>query len=81
MTVVTQQLSEEAKEAIVAKAINRKDKSINLIAQENNISKSTLYKWVKQYHDASPASKGSLPLKSKNCDIIAKRLEHIINTA
>lgn len=41
-----QRISKEAKESIIKKAVNRGDKSISCIAEENGVGRSTLSRWL-----------------------------------
>jgi transposase len=47
-------LSNEAKDAIVLKAINRGSQSINAIAEANGVGISTLQKWLRCYREGRP---------------------------
>lgn len=51
-------LSNGAKESIIKKALNRRDKSIVVIAKENNLSKTTLYRWL---NNCKSESKNLMP--------------------
>ncbi len=72
------QLSSEAKEAIVLKAISRDGVTIESIARSNNIGLSSLQKWMSQYRDGKSFKKTS---KNKVQAERASQLEHIIATS
>ena len=72
------QLSKEAREVIVQKALNRGSKPIRSIALENNISKTTIYGWLKQHHEnlsETASKKGSIELSR------SEKFQHLLNTA
>lgn len=52
------QLSVEAKEAIVKKALSRGCKPMTEIAEECQVGYSTLMKWLKRYRDGQPMPEG-----------------------
>lgn len=47
--------SEEKQQAIIAKALNRKDKTLRQIADANNVGFSTLGKWLRKYREGNPS--------------------------
>ena len=51
-----QQKSESVKQAIIQKALNRKDQSLTEIAAENNVGYSTLQRWIKNAVEKAPES-------------------------
>ena len=50
-------LTEAAKKAIVEKALNNKNKTMGEIADENNVARSTLSKWIRKYKGESASTK------------------------
>ena len=42
-------LTKKAKESIILKAINRGSENIESIAKKNNVGRSTLQRWLKEY--------------------------------
>ena len=65
-------LTEAAKKAIVEKVLNTRDKTMSEIADENNIARSTLSKWVKKYKGESTTTD---PLSRE------EKFEHLIASA
>jgi len=76
-----QKLSQEAKEVIIQKALNRGDSSLEQIAKSNNIGYSTLQKWLKAFRDAdliSPPLKSNSPTANLTNAI---KFNHILKTS
>ncbi len=71
-----EQLSTEAKEAIVLQALNRDGNSIESVARSNNIGISTLQKWLRRYREGQSLDRvGQQKGVSR-----AERFEHILAT-
>lgn len=72
-------LTQEAKKAIVEKALNRKDKTLSEIASTHNIGFSTLQKWVRRYKEGKP---NILTVTSSSSGHLtrAEQLEHLLAT-
>ena len=73
------QLTSEAKEAIVLKTLNRGDKTIESVARSNNISASTLHKWLSLYKEGKPLSMGRASCPQKGASR-AEQFEHLLAT-
>ena len=65
-------LTEAAKKAIVEKALNNKNKTMGEIADENNVARSTLSKWIRKYKGESASTK---PVSRE------KKFEHLMASA
>lgn len=72
------QLTREGKEAIVLKALNRGDKTIESVAQAGNISTSTLHKWLALYKEGKPLSMRRTPHQKGISR--AEQFEHLLAT-
>jgi transposase len=73
-------LTQEAKQAIVEKALNRKETTLSEIASMHNIGFSTLETWLRQYKEGkrSRPSVGSSP--ASQC-ARAEQFEHLLATS
>lgn len=71
-------LSADAKQAMVLKALNQKDRTVKEIAASHNVGYSTLQKWIKKHRDdakiSNKASVNQLPSR-------ADQFKHILATA
>lgn len=74
------QLSLEAKESVIHQALNRGDKSIELIAKMNNVGLSTLQKWLRCYREGAPLNPVGKKNTMSNKLSPAERFNHIIAT-
>ena len=75
------QLSPDAKAAIIKRAINRGSAKIADIAASNNISKSTLHKWIRDYKKGKvPINEGLSSISGKDCAplTVAEKFAHIL---
>jgi len=68
-------LSIEAKEAIILKAINRGEATLESVAKSNNIGFSTLQKWLQRYKRSQPIS-----VKSSGKITHSEQFNHILAT-
>ncbi len=76
-----QQLSLEAKESIVLKAINRGTTSMKSIAESNNVSLSTLYQWLKQSREGQPLKDKGKSSSTNNELTRSEKFNHILTTS
>jgi len=72
-------ISRAIKEAIVKKALNRGTVSLHEIAAQNNVSYSSVIKWLRQYKNNE--LKTTTTVFSSTSSTKSARLEHIIATA
>lgn len=75
------QLSDEAKEAIVLKVINRGSTSIKTIAAEHNISLSSVYTWLQRHRDGEPLTKVKTVSSKKNELTRSEKFNHLLATS
>ena len=75
------QLSSEAKEAIVLKALNRGDTTLESIAQANNIGYSTLQKWLKRHQEGIPLGRKTNQSKSSHGLTRTEQFNHLLATS
>ena len=74
-------ISIEAKETILKKALNRGNKSIESVALSNGVSKSALNSWLRQYREAGQLTDNTI-FRGKQAKLDrAAQLKHLINTA
>lgn len=79
--VKMQQLSKEAKEVIIQKALSRDDSSLESIAKANNVGYSTLSRWLKVYKEDLAANQ---PLETNQSSVKltkAIKFNHVVATA
>jgi len=76
-----QQLSSEAKETIVLKALNRGETTLESIARANNIGYSTLQKWIKCHRDGIPLERKTNQSKSSNALTRTEQFNHLLATS
>lgn len=74
-------LSAEAKEAIVLKALNRGETTLESIAHANNIGYSTLQKWIKRHQAGIPLGRQTTPNKSSNALTRVEQFNHLLSTS
>jgi transposase-like protein len=75
-----QKLSEQAKQAIVKKALNRGEQTLRELAEANNVGLSTLGKWLKKYRNNATIKKQSAP-ECANSLTKEARFQHLMATA
>lgn len=75
-----QKLSEDAKQAIVEKALNRDGRTLREIAESNNVGLSTLGKWLKKYRNNGKIINQCVSERSNSLTTEA-RFQHLIATA
>ena len=73
-------LSDEAKESILLKVINRGSESISSIAKRHNVAESSIYKWLKQNRDGAPLNNQQGHAKCYNQMTSAEKFNHILAT-
>lgn len=73
-------LSSEAQQAIVEKALNRKNQSLVEIAESHNIGYSTLQRWIRQYQDGKQTHNNKT-VSSKSNISLADRFQHLLATS
>lgn len=74
------QISQEAREAILQKAINRNGQTLTEIAAIHNVGFSTLQKWLKKRRDEASKNHNN-QMNSKGKLSPAQRFQHLITTA
>lgn len=72
-----QRLTQEAKKAIVEKALDRKGRKLSEIAAMHNIGHSTLAKWVRKYRNGELTEMRSTPSSSMQFTR-SDRLKHLL---
>jgi len=73
-------LTQEAKKAIVEKALSRKDNTLEEIACMHNVGYSTLAKWMRRYRDGNFNTVNNVP--SANTQLTrAEQFEHLLATS
>lgn len=73
-------LSEEAKQSIVEKALNRKEESIRIIAAANNVGYSSLRRWLKEYRDLA-SGESITPSNSSHLLTCKEKLQILLESA
>lgn len=73
-------LTLEAKQAIVEKALNRTDKTLSQIAEENNIGCSTLSSWLSQTRQGVPLVAAARRVRPKKGQGQTPPLQHLLAT-
>jgi transposase-like protein len=71
------QLTQEAKKAIVEKALNRKDQNLADVANIHNVGLSTLSKWIRKYKDSDLTACNQSTIPSGQFTR-AEQFEHVI---
>jgi transposase-like protein len=74
-------LSEEAKKAIVEKALTRKDKGLAEIASLHNVGYSTLHKWIAKYKDGTANAKNSHKFLKNTQITRPEQFQHLLTTS
>lgn len=73
-------ISEEAKENIIKKALNRNGQTIAEIAQANNVGNSTLSKWVRCFQSGEEKDKHQKSNIASRQATAAERFKHLQET-
>lgn len=74
-------LRQEVKEAIAEKALNRKDKTLVEIANENNIGLSTLQRWVQRYSEGGTLNTKGISASTVATLSRAEQFKHLLATS
>lgn len=73
-------LSSDNIEAIIQKVLSKDGRTIKEIATLNNISESTIYKWLKRYRDGGTINKFVRKHKSHNLTL-SEQFQHLVATS
>lgn len=72
-------ISSEVKEAIVKQAL-KAGSSLKLIAEQNNVGRSSISKWLSEYRAGTLSQGSKNNVKAKNCSWL-ERFEHVLSTS